>query len=104
MFLECRSHFYISNRGAEYEQMAVSGAPGSYERKRCTDPSMARKMGLELCSEVKIPGRSSEAATVMFPLSGPAVAKIYINKLDTYSGAQFEASYIRSEVRDIFVK
>jgi hypothetical protein len=87
------SHFYITHRGAEREQTSSTQRP--VEHKRCTDQSVSQQLGLELCGELTYP--SSTANGVMFPLSGPAVAKIYLNKVDTFTGAHFEASIISNK-------
>jgi hypothetical protein len=86
------SHFYISHRGQDREQTTVS--PRSVQGKRCTDPTWSNKLGLELCGEISYPTLVTGGA--MFPLSGPAFARVYINKLDTFTGARFEASVIRN--------
>jgi hypothetical protein len=88
------SHFYISHRGQDREQTVVQPKK-SIQSKRCTDPSWANKLGLELCGEISYPSPAAPGGA-MFPLSGPAVAKVYLNKLDTFTGARFEASLIRN--------
>lgn len=89
--LSAESHFYITHRGNEREQ-TVAGQKG-VQSKRCTDKTVSNKVGLELCGELSYPSKTK----VGFPLSGPAVAKIYLNKLDTFTGAKLEASVIRSQ-------
>jgi len=86
------SHFYISYRDEEREQ--TPARPNAVQLKRCTAPAWSSKLGLELCGELAHPGLGVEGA--MLPFSGPAVAKLYLNKLDTFTSAKLEASVISS--------
>ena len=83
------SHFYVTHRDQEREQMAKG--PKAVQMKRCTDPTWANKLGFEVCGELSYPTGS------MIPLAGPAVVKIYVNKLDTFTSARLEASIIRNK-------
>jgi len=85
------SHFYITHRGQEREQ-TVSGQK-AVQYKRCTDQTLSNKVGLELCGELSYPRQAS----AQFPLSGPAVVKLYLNKLDTFNSVRLDASVIRSQ-------
>jgi len=87
------SHFYVSYRGQDREQN--TGQRDAVNKKRCTDPTVARKVGFEICGELAYPGTTAGGRT--HPRSGPAVAKIYVNKLDTFTSATFEASFISSK-------
>jgi len=87
------SHFYVSYRGQDREQNNVQR--NAVSKKRCTDPTVARKLGLELCGELSYPGVAPNGR--LYLTSGPTVAKIYINKLDTFTGAKFEASFISAK-------
>ena len=81
-------------RGQDREQQAM--ANGGYQAKRCTGDKMVEIIGLELCGEVSIPGRKEGLPS--FPLSGPAYARLYLQKRDTLTGLHFEASYVSSRV------
>jgi len=83
------SHFYVSYRGQDREQIAKG--PKAVQLKRCTDPSWANKVGFEVCGELAYPAGS------IIPMSGPSLVKIYINKIDTFTAARFEVSIIRNQ-------
>lgn len=86
-----QSHFYISHRNQEREQSVKDQK--LVQKKRCTDQAVSNKVGLELCGELSYPGQTN----AKFPLSGPAVVKLYLNKLDTFTSARLEASVIRTQ-------
>jgi hypothetical protein len=88
-----RSHVYVTYRDQDREQSTPSGK--SWEWKKCTSRDVAEKIGLEMCGEFTTPmlGTGSVGATV---------ARFYVNKLDSYKGLHFDASYVKSEVRQYF--
>jgi len=83
------AHFYISHRGNEREQVAKGQK--SVQLKKCTEPGWSNKLGFEVCGELSYP-----VGTVI-PRTGPAVVKLYVNKLDTFTSARLEASVIRNK-------
>jgi len=86
-----RSHVYITYRGDDREQ-TVSPAE-TWQWNRCTSSVIVEKTGLELCGELSLPKQD-----VSLVPRGAAVARVYLNKRDTYTGVHFDASYIQSEV------
>ena len=58
---------------------------------------MAVKTGLELCAELSLPNKDM---SLNLP-RGAAIARVYLNKRDTYTSVHFDASYIESEVRAV---
>lgn len=84
-----RSHVYVTYRDQDREQQAPSGK--SWEWKKCTSRDVADKIGLEMCGEFTTPKCGSGSV-------GASVARVYINKLDTYKGLHFDASYLQSTV------
>jgi hypothetical protein len=87
-----RSHVYVTYRDQDREQQTPSGK--SWEWRKCTNRDTAQKIGLELCGEFAVPKCGSGSV-------GAAVARVYINKLDTYKGLHFDASYLQSAVRNV---
>lgn len=84
------SHLYITYRDQTREQKA--SVADTWQWSRCTSRPMTDATGLELCAEASLPwGRD-----VKFPQIGAAIARVYLNKRDTYRGAHFETSYIPS--------
>lgn len=90
-----RSHVYITYRG-DYREQTVSESD-SWQWNRCTNPVIAVKTGLELCAELSLPNKDMSLSLPR----GAAVARVYLNKRDTYTGVHFDASYIQSEVRAV---
>jgi hypothetical protein len=82
------SHVYVTYRGEDREQSTPSDQLFNWQK--CTNRELAQKAGLQLCAELSVPKASSGAL-------GPAVGRIYLDKLDTYRGLHFEASYVHSE-------
>lgn len=82
------SHIYVTYRGEDREQTAP--ADQVFNWRKCTNGELAEKAGLELCAELSVPKRNARSV-------GPAIGRVYVNKLDTYRGVHFEASYIESE-------
>lgn len=85
------SHVYVVYRDQDREQRTPEGQ--SFEWKRCTSRDVADKTGLEMCGELTVPKVGAGAL-------GAAVARIYINKLDTYKGFHFDTSYVKSTTDD----
>ena len=52
-----------------------------------------------MCAELSLPNRELS----LLPPRGAAVARVYLNKRDTYTGVHFDASYIHTEVRSTVV-
>lgn len=84
------SHFYISHRGREREQVAQR----KVEYKKCFDEDLSTKLGWELCGEVSYP---NDPTGIKLPTKGPSAVKVYINKRDTFTSARVEASFIRNQ-------
>jgi len=93
-----RSRVYIAYRG-DYREQTVSPSD-SWQWSRCTSADIARKTGLELCAELSLPNRDMS----LNPPRGAAVARVYLNKRDTYTGVHFDASYIHSEVSILVIR
>lgn len=85
------SHVYVIYRDQDREQTTPEGQ--SFDWRRCTSRDVAEKTGLEMCGELTVPKVGAGAL-------GAAVARIYINKLDTYKGFHFDASYVKSTTDD----
>jgi len=86
---------YITYRG-DYREQTVAESD-SWQWQRCTSRVVAEKTGLELCGELLLPNRDMSVN----PARGAAVARVYLNKRDTYTGLHFDASYVQSEVSPI---
>ena len=79
---------FVTYRDQDREQKKAPAE--TWQWKRCSGQTITDKTGLQLCAEMSLP---SGKEMMIMPISGPAVAKIYLNKLDTYRGLHFDASY-----------
>ena len=80
---------YVSYRDDYREQTLRSSE--SWQWSRCTSPVIVDKTGMELCAELSLPND-------LIPPHGSAVARVYLNKRDTYTGVHLDASYTQSQV------
>ena len=91
MMLCNRSKLYVTYRGEDREQR--SDPDNSWEASKCTNAEFTQAVGVELCGEVLMPGKKNGLLTL-----GPAYARVYLNKRDTFTGVHFEASYQNNKV------
>lgn len=82
------SHVYVTYRYADREQ--TNTEQQSFTWKKCTSSDAAQMTGLEMCGELSVPKIRTGAI-------GSTVARVYINKLETYKGLHFDTSYTKSE-------
>ena len=86
-FFHARSKFHMLQHGVERVPVMMATAD-QLEWSRCTGSPV---LGLQACAEIAIPRPFANSAAAWFPLSGPAHAKVYINKVDTHTGYHIEA-------------
>lgn len=90
-----RSKFIMMQHGAERAPAKLATAD-QIEMSKCARSAV---LGVEACAEIAFPRPFANSAAAWFPLSGPAMAKIYINKLDTHRGFHVEAKYVQDKGR-----
>lgn len=86
------THLYVTYREQNREQKRIPSQ--MWQWKRCSCPTITEKTGLELCAEISLPNGKE---MMMLPMAGPAVARVYLTKQDTYRGVHFDASYVQSQ-------
>jgi hypothetical protein len=90
------SQLFVTYRDQDREQKKAPAQ--TWQWKRCTGQTITDKTGLQLCAEMALPSGKEK---MILPISGPAVAKIYLNKLDTYKGLHFDTSYTQRDGSDV---
>jgi hypothetical protein len=90
------SQLFVTYRDQDREQKKAPAQ--TWQWKKCTGQTIIDKTGLQLCAEMSLPSGKEK---MILPMSGPAVAKIYLNKLDTYKGLHFDTSYTQRDGSDV---
>jgi len=90
-----RSKFYMLQHGVERVPAMLASAD-QIEMSKCGSSAV---LGVEACVEIAVPRPFANSAGAWFPLSGPAMAKIYVNKIDTHRGFHVEAKYVQDKGR-----
>jgi hypothetical protein len=90
------SQLFVTYRDQDREQKKAPAQ--TWQWKKCTGQTVTDKTGLQLCAEMSLPSGKEK---MILPMSGPAVAKIYLNKLDTYKGLHFDTSYTQRDGSDV---
>lgn len=71
---------------------------GRRQYSGCVPDDTTKALGLELCGELSFPYAFKKDSAPWFPFTGPATAKIYLNKKDTYRSINMEAKYVQERV------
>lgn len=93
--LSVESKFYMLQHGVEHVPAMLATAD-QIELSKCAKSAI---LGVEACAEIAFPRPFANSAAAWFPFSGPALAKFYIDKIDTHRGFHVEAKYVQDKGR-----
>lgn len=90
--IDVQSRIFLLNGETEKEQK------GPQERSKilssCSGRYTNKLLGMELCSQVQLPENGDNRNLPLFPMSGAAVARVYLRKTDrTLTSFNFEAKW-----------
>ena len=89
----CRSKFYVARGDEEVPQPMLTD--GRIALKYCTGQGFSTATGLMACGELALPRPFAFATSPWFPFTGPASAKLYLLKRDSFSKYQFEMKLVQ---------
>ena len=85
----------MTYRGNERAQQMITD--DKFEKSGCYT-ELSTVLGVEFCGEVALPQAIKQETAPRFPFSGPAKAKVYINKVDSHTGYHFDMKYNQEKV------